>query len=76
MIKAIFRNTEGKKDSLFIGLSRGNLNNLMKGLPIQFGLKELSHDVIIHFGETEESIEKEVEKLMGPVPKERRMDDR
>lgn len=61
----------GLGDSLLLGfgLSRGNINQLVKGHPIKADLKELGLEnttILIFFGETEEQMQKDLAKMLGP----------
>lgn len=58
----------GARRLIGFGISRANVEQLMKGHPIKASLDELfvkNTDVIIFFGETEELMRKELQKYIG-----------
>ena len=69
---------KGERIVLGFGLSRGNINQLIKGNPIlapldQLGVKFRNMDVYIFFGETEEAMQAE---LKGVITESTRVIDR
>ena len=62
-------NGDGGRVILGLGLSRTNVERLMSGQPIHvFGddLGIMNMEIIVHFGETEETLKNEIASLIGP----------
>jgi hypothetical protein len=58
-----------RADSLTgLGLSRGNIDRLVAGQPIQVNGKEigLTDDILIFFGETEDDLQAMIQPMIGP----------
>lgn len=69
MIKAILKSTEGKPDTLFLGLSYGNLDRLRESSPISFDGDEigLNINVVIHAEKDEDTIVRLLKSTTKPT---------
>jgi hypothetical protein len=74
MIKFVFEGKDGRIH-LGLGISRENVNRLIAGKPILVKLPEMREglsidgNIMIHFGETERELQKEVAEFIGPETK-------
>lgn len=68
MIKASFTRENGRRGFIF-GLSAQNIKRLQDGQPIAFAMEPIggTGDIVIMFGETEESIAAELALLGAPA---------
>lgn len=73
MIKFIGSQQDGKRKLIGLGLSEGNLQKLRQGQPIHVNLVEMDQalrdwDLMIFWGETEQSMVDELKPALGGVP--------